>query len=242
MTNKDARILISGGCGNLATELKRHNKSFTLFTPSRNEMNVNRIEDIEKKIKSVAPNYFLHAAAVTRPMSIHEASPAESIKTNIIGTCNVSLMCIKHGIKLIYISTDYVYGGTKGNYKEVDGAMPFTAYGWSKLGGECAVNMCPDHLILRAAMTESPFPHPKALTDMKKSSIYAHDVAKIIFKLMHHQGTMNIGGKNQSVFNFAKQSNSSVGKITLNEIKDVNMAVDCSMDTSIMRIALQNNE
>ena len=45
-------------------------------------------------------------------------SPIETLQTNIIGTANISALCIKHDIKLIYISTDYVYPGIKGNYKE----------------------------------------------------------------------------------------------------------------------------
>ena len=75
----------------------------------------------------------------------------------------------KYPFQKIYISTDYVYDGISGNFKETDCMKPFTKYGWSKLGGECAVQMYDNHLILRMAMNKKPFPHPKALKDMKKS-------------------------------------------------------------------------
>ena len=90
-------------------------------------------------------------------MSIHEKNPSISIETNIIGTANIVLMCLKYKIKLLYTSTDYVYAVNKGDYKETEGVNPFTNYGWSKLGGECAVQMCPNHLILRLAMCEKTF-------------------------------------------------------------------------------------
>ena len=64
-----------------------------------------------------------------------------SIDNNIIGTCNVVKACKKLKIKLIYLSTSYVYPGLKGNYKETSPLLPYNNYAWSKLGGECAVQM-----------------------------------------------------------------------------------------------------
>lgn len=236
------RVLISGGEGSLAQQLKLTNTEFVLSAPSKNEMNVYNLKDVDKEVKGFSPDYFVHTAAITRPMSIHEDSPSKSINTNIIGSSNVSSICVKYGVKLIYISTDYVYPGSSGDYEETDGVLPFTNYGWSKLGGECAVRMCPTHLILRVAMTEKPFPHPKALTDMRKSSIYTDEVADIIFKLLNENGTINVGGEPKSVYDFVKEANPNIKKIRLKDIRDVNMASDCSMNTSRMRTALQNNE
>ena len=53
-------------------------------------------------------------------MDIHEKNINKSIDLNIIGTANVTKVCKQHDIKLIYFSTNYVYPGTKGNYKETD--------------------------------------------------------------------------------------------------------------------------
>ena len=57
-------------------------------------------------------------------------------------------------IKIIYFSTGYVYEGKKGNYSENDAVKPFNNYGLSKLGGECAVMMYKNSLVLRITMTE----------------------------------------------------------------------------------------
>ena len=49
--------------------------------------------------------------------------------------------------RLIYMSTDYVYPGTTGNYKEEDPLLPINDYAWTKLGGECAVQLYNNSLI-----------------------------------------------------------------------------------------------
>tara|TARA_Y100000361_G_C11110856_1_gene317479 strand:+ start:334 stop:1053 length:720 start_codon:yes stop_codon:yes gene_type:complete len=229
------RILISGGNGEFAKELQRHNTEYKIVAPSKKEMDITKIEDIDYFIYSNKPDYFIHAGALTRPMVIHESEPNKSIITNIIGTSNVVLTCMKYKVKLIYLSTDYVYPGTDGNYNENDYLKPFTNYGWSKLGGECAVRLYDNYLILRMAMNKKPFPHPKALVDMKKSLMYIDDASKVVLKLLDEKGTINIGGKSQSVYDFVKESNPNVGKIYLNDINDVNMAKDCSMNTTKMK-------
>ena len=234
------RILISGGNGEFAKELQRHNTKYEIVAPSKKEMDITKTEDIDYFIYSNKPDYFIHAGALTRPMVIHESEPNKSIITNIIGTSNVVLACMKYNLKLIYLSTDYVYPGIKGNYDEDDYLKPFTNYGWSKLGGECAVRLYDNHLILRMAMNKLPFPHPKALVDMKKSLMYIDDASKVVLELLDEMGTINIGGKSQSVYNFVKESNPNIGKIYLNDIEDVNMATDCSMDTTKMKELLND--
>lgn len=228
-------ILVSGGNGEFAKELNKCNTSYKIVSPSKEEMNIKNMNDLEYYVSSQKPDYFIHAGALTRPMVIHEDSPYKSISTNIIGTGNVVLTCIKYNIKLIYLSTDYVYPGTEGNYNEEDYLKPFNKYGWSKLGGECSVRLYDNHLILRISMNKRPFPHSKALVDMRKSLMYIDDAARVVLKLLNENGTINIGGKSQSVYDFVKESNPSVESITLSEISDVNMADDCSMNTTKMK-------
>ena len=75
-------------------------------------------------------------------MEIHEKNINLSIDTNIIGTCNIVKVCKKS----IYLSTNYVYPGLKGGYKE--NFIIITMLGL-KLGGEFAVQMYDNSLILR---------------------------------------------------------------------------------------------
>ena len=126
-------ILISGGKGNLATEILNNNKEHNIFAISKSKLNVYDINQLDKVVKKIKPDIFIHTAALTRPMIKHIDSPDNSIKNNIIGTSNVVLTCIKYNIKLIHISTDYVYPCTKGNYTEDSTLFPVNEYAWSKI-------------------------------------------------------------------------------------------------------------
>ncbi len=235
------KILITGGngefCKHLIVQAIFLKGIHTFLTPTKKELDIRDSVSIDRYVQTHLEqfDYVIHAGAITRPMVIHEDNPSLSIHTNIIGTSNVVLMCEKYNKKIIYISTDYVYEGIDGNYKETDAMKPFTKYGWSKLGGECAVQMYDNHLILRMAMNKKPFPHPKALKDMRKSLMYIEDAAKITLQLLDEIGTINVGGKSQSVYDFVKEENVNVKPIYLKDISDVNMATDCSMDTAKMK-------
>ena len=136
----------------------------------------------------------IHSAALSRPMSIHDENIEESISTNIIGTSNIVKICSQEKIKLIYFSTNYVYPGIKGNYKEDDPILPINKYAISKFGGECAVQMYDDSLILRICMTEKPFVHKKAFNDVETNFMYHHQFAKHLLKLIDYKGIINVGG------------------------------------------------
>ena len=230
------RILITGGNGEFCKHLVEQGKEHSFLTPTKEEADISHYWQLDRYFYTHQFEFdiVIHAAAITRPMVIHEDNPSLSIQTNIVGTSNVVLMCERYNKKIIYISTDYVYEGKDGNYKETDAMKPFTKYGWSKLGGECAVQMHDNHLILRMAMNRKPFPHPKALKDMRKSLMYIEDAAKATLKLLDEKGIINVGGKSQSVYDFVKEEKPDIEPIYLSEISDVNMATDCSMNTNKM--------
>ena len=92
--------------------------------------------------------------------------------------------CKLNKIYLLHISTDCVFSGKKGNYSEKDPVKPFNNYGLSKLGGECAVAMYKNSLILRITMTEKPFVHKKAFGDFITNFIFHEDIAKNLLKLI----------------------------------------------------------
>ena len=136
--------------------------------------------------------------SLSRPMRVHDVNISKSIDLNIIGTANIVKVCSKLRIKLIYFSTNYVYEGKKGNYKETDPILPINNYAWSKLGGESSVQMYKNSLILRVCMTEEPFIHKKAFSNVKTNFIFHKEVADILFKVLSLKGILNIGGKTQS--------------------------------------------
>ena len=205
--------MVTGGDGKFAKVLKVKNKKLNLFFTSKKNCNILNINSIIKIVKKNKPKIILHCAGLSRPMDIHEKNINKSINLNIIGTSNLVKICNIYKIKLIYFSTGYVYAGTKGNYKENDGANPFNNYGLSKLGGESAVRMLPNSLVLRITMTEKPFIYNKAYSNLKSNFMFHEDLVQLLPKLINKKGIINVGGPSQSVYNFAKKYNKKVKKI-----------------------------
>ena len=206
------KILVTGGNSRFANALKEVNNKYLFNFRSKKQLNILSIKSIEHNIKKFKPKIVLHLASLSRPMKIHEKDINKSIDLNIIGTSNIVKICNKYKIKLIFFSTGYVYQGKKGNYKEDDPLLPWNKYGWSKLGAEAAVQLYDNSLIIRACMTEEPFIHKYAYSNVKSNFIYHKDFAKIFLKLINKKGVFNVGGKSQSIYNFAKKYNNKVLK------------------------------
>ena len=233
------RILVTGGAGRFATNIKKYSEElgYSVLAPDRKQMNVINFWDCEKYFyaNQFDFDYVIHAAGLSSPMRRHEENPTESIQKNIIGTANVTLHCERFSKKIIYVSTNYVYSGMVGNYDEQSELKPFNNYGWSKLGGECAVHHYKDSLILRICMNARPFPHDKAFTDVISSHMFNDEAAKITLKLLDEVGIINIGGEAQSVYDFAVQEKPDVKKSSVDEVDDVTVNPNCSMNIDKMK-------
>ena len=215
MKKKD-KIIFTGGSGKFGKVFRRIHQNKEILYPTSNQLDIKNYKSIKKYLSKFKPKYFVHTAALSRPMDIHIKNLVSSIETNIVGTCNVVRACSERNIKLIYFSSNYVYPAKKGYYDEKSAVLPFNNYAWSKLGGEAAVQMYKNSLILRICMTEKPFLHKKAYTNLKTNFMFHEDLAKVFFKLINKRGIINIGGKSQSVYKFAKKFNNNIKKGKLN--------------------------
>ena len=207
------KILVTGGDGRFANILKEKNTKLNLVFKNKKQLNIMDILSIEKCFKKEKPKIVLHTAGLSRPMNIHERNITKSIDLNIIGTANITKICKKFNIKLIYFSTGYIYDGVKGNFREEDPVKPFNNYGLSKLGGEASVQMYKNSLILRVTMTEKPFIHKKAFSNVKTNFMFHEDLVEILPKIINQKGIINVGGPTLSVYEFAKKYNKGVKKI-----------------------------
>ena len=198
------KIVVTGGTGRFGSVLRSFNTKYKILFPAKKELNILNLESIRLCLKKDKPDYLIHLAGLSRPMKVHETDINKSIDLNIIGTSNIVKACSEKNIKLIYFSTNYVYPGSKGNYKETDPVLPVNNYAWSKLGGEAAVQLYKNSLILRACMTERPFVHDKAFANVKNSFAYHDEIIPKLFKIINEKGIINLGGKAQYIFNFAR--------------------------------------
>ena len=234
-------IVITGGSGRFGENLKKIKSTHKLFFPSKNELNILKLKSIDKYLNKTKADIVIHLAGLSRPMEIHDRNIERSIDLNIIGTANITKACSKNKIKLVYFSTNYVYPGLRGNYSEKDAVLPVNNYAWSKLGGESSVQLYKNSLILRVCMTEKPFVHDKAFANVKTSFMYHDEVAKILFKLLNKKGIINLGGKSQYIFNFAKKDKKDVKKIFLKKTEKLGMPFDSSININKLTKILKKN-
>tara|TARA_Y100000591_G_C21836617_1_gene702941 strand:- start:1403 stop:2104 length:702 start_codon:yes stop_codon:yes gene_type:complete len=222
------KIIVTGGDGRFAKELSKIKTKYKFTFRNKKQLNILSTSSIKKNFKKYKPDCVIHLAGLSRPMSMHDRNINKSIDLNIIGTSNLVKECNQHKKKLIFFSTSYVYPGKKGNYRETDPLLPWNNYGWSKLGAESAVQMYKNSLIVRACMTEKPFMHKYAFSDVKTNFIFHDQFAKIFIKLINRKGIINIGGKPQSIYSFAKNFNNKIkkkksnGEIPLNIYMNLN--------------------
>ena len=217
------KIIVTGGDGRFAKELSKIKTKYKFIFRTKKQLNILSTSSIKKNFKKYKPDCVIHLAGLSRPMSLHDRNINKSIDLNIIGTSNLVKACNQHKKKLIFFSTSYVYPGKKGNYKETDSLLPWNNYGWSKLGAESAVQMYKNSLIVRACMTEKPFMHRYAFSDVKTNFIFHDQFAKIFIKLINRKGIINIGGKPQSIYSFAKNFNNKIKKKKSNGEIPLNM-------------------
>ena len=232
------KIIVTGGSGRFGKILKEQNFKNFIF-PNKRQLNILKCSNIENYLKKKRPKFLIHLAGLSRPLAKHEKNISESINLNIIGTCNLVKICEKLKIKLIYFSTSYVYPGKKGDYKETDPLLPVNNYAWSKLGGEAAVQMYKNSLIIRACMTEKPFIHQEAFYDVKLNFIFHEDIISIMRKILNKRGIINLGGPTQSVYNFAKKYNKKVKKISVKKLKNLNFPTNASMNLNKLKKLLK---
>ena len=235
MKKNNNKIVVTGGTGRFAYYLKKNTGKYEMFFPTKSKLNISNLNSIKKYLEKIKPFCLIHLAGLSRPMSMHDKNISKSISLNIVGTANIVQICESLKIKLIYFSTSYVYPGTKGNYKENNPLLPVNNYAWSKLGGECAVQMYKNSLILRVCMTEKPFVHKSAFADVLTNFIYHKDLVKIFLKLINKKGILNIGGPTQTVYKFAKKEKSNIKKIYAKKIRGLNFPINPSMNLNKLK-------
>ena len=206
------KILVTGSNSRFGKILKNFKTKKKFIFRDKNNLNILSQTSIKKNLNRFKPKIILHLAGLSRPMSIHEKRINKSIDLNIIGTCNLVKEASASNIKLVYLSTNYIYPGNKGNYSEENPIKPWNNYGWSKLGGESSVQMYENSLIIRCALTEYPFKHKKAFSDVKSNFIYHKDFIPILFKIINKKGIINVGKKSQTIFNFVKKDKKNIIK------------------------------
>lgn len=203
-----------GGTGLLGSEFKK----ISDFILSGREIDITIESELNSKLDVIKPDIILLAAAETNSVDI-DKNPILALETNIKGTANVTKYCIENNIRLIYISTDYVYDSKSDNHQEDEPINPFNLYAWTKLGGECAVRAHKNSLIIRTSFGSSEYPYEFAYGNRFVSKDYVDVIAPMIKDLVlsDEVGIINVGTSGKTLYEYAKQRNPKV-KETLQKI------------------------
>ncbi len=157
------KVLVIGGSGLLGTKLREvfEKNNYDVYASFHDnvvtgkncfQMDITQKDDVFRVIKKVSPDVVVHTAAYTNVDGC-EKNRRQAFDVNVNGTENVASAVEKIGATLIYISTDYVFDGEKGFYKEDDLANPVNYYGLTKLEGEEVVKkICSNFAIARASV------------------------------------------------------------------------------------------
>ena len=241
MQLQGARVVLTGGTGTLGSELKpllEEQGSFVI-APTRKEMDIingHSVSEFFVKGRGRGCDMLIHCAAYTDvPNAQLPANHRKVINTNILGTGYLSSWAKNNHFKMVYISTDYVYEGTKGDYDITDVPRPFCFYGYSKLAGEAFIPS--NGLVLRTSFLPRGYWGEDALTkvftDVYTSKDWVDIIAEKIIDKLGDTGVYNVGTERKSLKDLAVQEYPEVEDLDLNILdfgfnypKDSSMRVD----------------
>lgn len=195
------RFIILGN-GLLGSELFKQTK-WELFSRSQNGFDITNPSTFDLLLP-VANSTIINCIAHTDTYS-NNREPHWEI--NVKGTQNLLEFCKKWNIKLVHISTDYIYTHSVLNATEND--IPVHCnnwYGYTKLISEALVQLYSDkHLIIRETHKPTPFPYDKAWKDQIGNFDYVDKIVSLIIKLIEQkcEGIYNVGTEVKSMYDLA---------------------------------------
>lgn len=231
MTNYK-KIFLTGGSGTLGAELIRISNNFevSFVAPTSNACDIRSYSQVEKHIASSECDIILHSAALTDVKNIEECSIA-ACETNVVGTFNLIKACEKYNKKLVFVSTDHVFDGEKGNYKTTDAINPLTKYAKTKAAAELITRTYENSLIIRTSFFGHVFPYPAAFVDQWSSKDYVDLIAPKILKvsLSDRTGIVHVGSKRRSLYEIARERKNNIQKSSRASIKFIS-PIDTSLE------------
>ena len=214
------RVLITGGNGQVGrsiAELATDERFATLdiAVTDRSTVDITDRAGLGAAFDRVRPEVVINAAAYTA-VDAAETDEAAAMAANADGVASLADLCAARGARLLHLSTDYVFDGTKdGWYVESDPIAPLGVYGRTKAAGEAAAQACPAHLILRTSWVYAAHGNNFVRTMLRIGAerlevgvvddqigcpTSAHDIAEALLHLssLNMNGTYHLAGADQA--------------------------------------------
>jgi dTDP-4-dehydrorhamnose reductase len=231
------KLLITGASGLYGSKLAKLalQKNIEVYSSDIQSLSINGSfvkldvsdkEKVDETFKKIKPDVIVHAATLT-DVDKCEQNKELAWKINVEGTKNIVQASEATGSFLMYISTDYVFSGEKGNYKETDAPDPINYYGLTKLRAEEQVKTQPEYFIGRPSVIYGSTPaagkvnfalwlietlrrgeHVKIVTDHWNTPTLNTNLAEMTLEVVERKltGTFHLCGATRvSRFEFAQQ-------------------------------------
>jgi dTDP-4-dehydrorhamnose reductase len=237
------KLLITGGSGRMGKELQKQFREgvisgetfplweWTVATPSHDALNIQNPTQVKGYMQTYTPDIVLHLAGYT-DVGLAEVEKKQCYNANVIGTRNIA----RYAKHLIYMSTEYIFDGERGNYQEEDIPNPVNFYSLTKLLGEHEAARARRFTILRTLFKPRPFEHNAVCTDMWTSGDYVDVIAKEIVTALSIADrlprVLHMGTGRKNLFDLAKQTRDDILPIKRNSIS-VKLPRDTSLNTKV---------
>jgi dTDP-4-dehydrorhamnose reductase len=197
------KILVTGANGQLGSELNVLSVNYPNYQwifADRTKVTLDNLDLLNTQLESIQPNIILNCGAYTA-VDKAETEKELAFTINNLAVELIAKYAAEHNVKLIHISTDYVFDGSSAiALNEEAPTNPINVYGESKLAGEIAcLNNCPDSIIIRTSWVYSKFGNNfvktmqrlmqerdsiNVVNDQIGSPTYAADLAQAIIDIL----------------------------------------------------------
>jgi dTDP-4-dehydrorhamnose reductase len=274
------KLLITGASGLYGSKLAQMalSKNFEVYSSDIQELSVfgNFVKldisgktQVDETFKTIKPDFVVHAATLT-DVDKCELNKTLAWKVNVEGTKNIVEAAKATGSFLIYISTDYIFGGETGRYKETDVPNPINYYGITKLKAEEIVKTQKEYFIARPSVMYGSTPavgkvnfalwiienlrkgeHVKIVTDQWNTPTLNTNLAEMTLEVIERKltGIYHLCGATRvSRFKFAEQiadvfslDKSLIEKVLSSQFTlPAKRPMDSSLDTSKAQQTMQH--
>lgn len=234
------KVLLFGGTSKLGSEIVKQSvvhELIQIYTPTRSECDIRNIREVEKMFGKYKPNIVIKCVALVGTKEC-EQNKELAWQTNVVGNSHIVRACQKHKVRMVFISTNAVFDGKKGRYKETDIPDPAFFYAITKAVSEQVVSALSNHAVIRLDFFPlSELKYNKIFTDHYTSKIPVDQAARVVIQIAKSNfvGTIHVGQPRKSLYKILKPHHPQIAPIRISESTLPDFPKDLSFDLSKFR-------